>query len=177
TVGTVWKLGADAHGLGVSEGDRVAVDEVLSAGGPNGFQVYGYTFSADDAPGLFGGYGEYMVILPGTGLHKLSTALPAAEQTVFEPLANAVNWVELAGIRSGDTVVVEGPGHQGLAVLDAVLTAQPSQVIVTGAAGDELRLDASRAIGAHHTIDVSVDDPVARVQELTGGAGADVVMD
>ena len=29
TVGTVWRLGADARGLGVAEGDRVAVDEVL----------------------------------------------------------------------------------------------------------------------------------------------------
>jgi hypothetical protein len=118
-----------------------------------------------------------MVILPGTRLHKLSTSLPAVDQTVFEPLANAVNWVDLAGVGPGDTVVVEGPGHQGLCVLDAALAAGASTVIVTGAAGDGLRLDAARAIGAHHVIDVSDVDPVERVRELTGGAGADVVMD
>ena len=176
TVGVVWKLGTGSD-LGVSEGDRVAVDEVLSVGGPSGFQVYGYTFDARTPPGLFGGYGEYMVILPGTRLHKLSTSLPAVDQTVFEPLANAVNWVGLAGVGPGDTVVVEGPGHQGLCVLDAALAAGASTVIVTGTAGDGLRLDAARAIGAHHVVDVSEEDPVERVRELTGGAGADVVMD
>ena len=177
TVGRVWKLGTEATALGVAEGDRVAVDEVFSAGGPDGFQVYGYTFSADEPPGLFGGYGEYMVILPGTRLHKLSDTIPAALQTVFEPLANAVNWVQVAGVGPGDTVVVEGPGHQGLAVLDAVLAAGASTVIVTGAGGDDLRLEAARLIGAHHVIDVSKDDVGERVRELTGGAGADIVMD
>ena len=177
TVGRVWKLGRDARALGVEEGDRVAVDEVLSAGGPDGFQVYGYTFAADATSGLYGGYGEYMVILPGTKLHKLSDTMPAALQTVFEPLANAVNWVQIAGVGPGDTVVVEGPGHQGLAVLDAVLAAGASTVIVTGAAGDDLRLEAARLIGANHVIDVSKEDAGERVRELTGGAGADVVMD
>jgi threonine dehydrogenase-like Zn-dependent dehydrogenase len=175
TVGRVWRLGRDAA-LGVREGDRVAVDEVLSAQPP--LAVYGYTMPIDhDGGGLFGGYGEYMVVLPGTRLHRLRDDQPAAELTVFEPMANAVNWAEIAGVRSGHTVVVEGPGHQGLAVLEAVLAAGADTVIVTGAAGDDVRLDAARAIGAHEVIDVSATDAIARVRELTGGRMADVVMD
>ena len=83
TVGRVWRLGRDAA-LGVSEGDRVAVDEVLSQQPP--LAVYGYTTPVDDdGGGLFGGYGEYMVVLPGTRLHVLRDDKPAAELTVFEP--------------------------------------------------------------------------------------------
>jgi threonine dehydrogenase-like Zn-dependent dehydrogenase len=174
-VGRVWKLGADAGALGVREGQRVAVNEVLSTEPP--FVVYGYSMSADEQPGLFGGYGEYMVVLPGTRLYPMSDRLPAAEVTMFEPLANAVNWVETVGVEPGDTVVIEGPGHQGLAVLEAALAVGAGTVIVTGAAGDELRLAAAREIGAHHTIDVSKQDPVEVVRDLTGGVGPDVVMD
>jgi threonine dehydrogenase-like Zn-dependent dehydrogenase len=174
-VGRVWKLGRDADALGVAEGDRVAVDEVLTTEPP--FMVYGYTFPADDGAGLHGGYGEYMVVLPGTRLHPLSDRVPPEEATLFEPLASAVNWVEIAGVGPDDVVVVQGPGHQGLAVVEAALAVGAGTVIVTGAAGDELRLDTARAIGAHYTVDVTNDDPVHAVRELTGGRMADVVMD
>jgi threonine dehydrogenase-like Zn-dependent dehydrogenase len=139
--------------------------------------VYGYTFSADEGAGLYGGYGEFMVVLPGTRLHRLSDRVPPEEATLFEPLASAVNWVEIVGVGPDDVVVVQGPGHQGLAVVEAVLAAGAGTVVVTGAAGDELRLDTARAIGAHHTVDVTRDDPVETVRELTGGRMADVVMD
>lgn len=174
-VGQVWKLGRGAEALGVAEGDRVAVNEALRADPP--FQVYGYTFPADDGDGLYGGCGEYMVVLAGTRLYKLSDRVSPEEATLFEPLASAVNWVDTVRVDPGDVVVVQGPGHQGLAVLEAVVAAGAAEVIVTGAAGDELRLEAARAIGAHHTVDVTHDDPVERVRGLTDGRMADVVMD
>src|SRR5205814_612543 len=113
----------------------------------------------------------------GTRLHRLPDTLPAAELTVFEPLANAVNWVAIAGVQEGDTVVVQGPGHQGLAVVEAVLAAKPSMVIVTGTSQDSVRLQAARDMGATETVMVDVDDPVAFVKDLTGGLGADKVFD
>jgi threonine dehydrogenase-like Zn-dependent dehydrogenase len=175
TVGRVVKLARDAA-LGVAEGDRVAIDEILSQSPP--FKVYGYSdMTGEGRVGLWGGYGEYMQIFAGTRLHKMSDRYPAEQLTLFEPLANAVNWVERAGVREGDTVVVQGPGHQGLAVLEAVLAKKPARVIVTGTSQDGLRLDAARAIGATDVVKVDVDDPVKVVAELTGGQMADVVMD
>jgi threonine dehydrogenase-like Zn-dependent dehydrogenase len=97
--------------------------------------------------------------------------------TLFEPLASAVHWVEIVGVQQGDTVVVEGPGHQGLAVLEAVLAKQPRQVIVTGTSEDELRLDAAREIGASNVVRVDVEDAHELVYDLTRGMGADVVFD
>lgn len=173
TVGRVVALAADAD-LGVVEGDRVAVDEILSVVPP--MRIYGYSdMTGAGEVGLWGGYGEYMELFAGTRLHRLPDDVPAAELTVFEPLANAVHWASIAGVREGDTVVVQGPGHQGLAVLEAVLAAGASTVVVTGTEADRLRLDAATAIGATQV--VLADEAVTAVRDLTGGQGADVVFD
>ena len=175
TVGRVVKLGAGAD-LGVAEGSRVAVNEILMAPGP--LRLYGYSdMTGRGELGLWGGYGEYMEIFAGTELFPMSDALPAEQLTLFEPLASAVHWVETVGVHEGETVVVQGPGHQGLAVLEAVLAKQPRQVVVTGTSGDGLRLDAATAIGATRVVMVDVDDAVALVRDLTRGVGADVVFD
>ena len=174
TVGRVAKLAPDAE-LGVQEGDRVAVDEILSQ---SPFRIYGYSdMTGEGTVGLWGGYGEYMEIFAGTRLHRMSDRLPAEQLTLFEPLANAVNWVERVGVHEGDTVVVQGPGHQGLAVLEAVLAKKPGRVIVTGTSQDELRLATAKAIGATDVVAVDVEDPVQVVADLTSGRMADVVMD
>ena len=176
-VGVIDKLAPDAA-LGVQEGDRVAVDEVVRAAGP--LRVYGYTAMDDaapgDAPGLYGGYGEYLRVLPGTVLHRLTVDTPPEELTQFEPLASAINWVGLAGVAAGRSVVVQGPGHQGLAVVQAALAAGATDVTVTGTSRDRLRLAVAADLGAH-TIDVEATDVVTAVLERTRGAGADIVFD
>ena len=171
----------------VREGDRVAVDEVLRCGTCRfcraastrceRLKVYGYSFGADDGPGLWGGFGEYMAILPGTHLIPATDAMPAEELTLFEPLANALNWAGIARIAPGDTVVVQGPGHQGLCCAAAAQLAGAAEIIVTGTGRDGLRLETAAAAFDAKTIDVDAADPVQRVAELTGGAMADVVMD
>lgn len=171
----------------LAEGDRVCVDEILRcgdcaacrSGDPEctAMQVYGYTLGVDDGAGLWGGYGERMTLLPRTNLHQVPDGIPAEELTMFEPLANAVHWVTRAGVQLGDTVVVQGPGHQGLACLVAARAAGAAEVIVTGTSTDGARFTAARALGAAAVIDVESEDPVARVAELTGGRMADVVMD
>jgi threonine dehydrogenase-like Zn-dependent dehydrogenase len=188
TVGRIDKITKDAaEAWDLAEGDRVCVDEILRcghcracrSGDPEctAMQVYGYTLGVDDGPGLWGGYGERMALLPRTNLHRLPDRLAAEELTMFEPLANAVHWASRAGVQLGDSVVVQGPGHQGLACLVAAKAAGAAQVIVTGTTADAARFAAARALGADATIDVESEDPVAQVGELTGGRMADVVMD
>src|SRR5205085_9437057 len=110
TVGEIVKVARDSQ-LHVGEGARVAVDEILSA---EPLRVYGYSdMTGEGTLGLWGGYGEYMQLFAGSTLHPLSRRLPAEQLTLFEPLANAVNWVSIVEVHEGDTVVIEGPGHQG----------------------------------------------------------------
>ena len=78
-------------------------------------------------------------------------------------------------VRPGDTVVVVGAGPIGLA---AVLTARlfsPAHIVVVDKA--ESRLQAAKMFGADTTVPAGTDDPLAAVQALTGGLGADVVME
>jgi threonine dehydrogenase-like Zn-dependent dehydrogenase len=176
TVGRVVKLAPGAE-LGVAEGDRVALNEILLAPGAP-LRLYGYSdMTGAGEVGLWGGYGEYMEIFPGTTLHRMSSTPPAEHLTLFEPLASAVNWVDIVGVREGETVVVQGPGHQGLAVLEAVLARRPRHVVVTGTSEDRLRLDAAIAIGASAVVMVDVDDARVVVDDITRGLGADVVFD
>ena len=176
-VGRVEALANDAR-FPVAVGDRVAVDLILRTGlYHEKLLLYGYTMGLDVLNGLWGGYGEYMNIVPGTNLMKLTESLPAEHLTIFEPLANAVNWVGIAGVRQGDAVVVQGPGHVGLMCIVAARVAGASCIIATGTSADGLRLEAARAAGAHHIINVDKEDVVQRVREITNGWGARVVMD
>jgi alcohol dehydrogenase len=185
-IGTVERLGSDAGELLVEEGQRVAVDEVLRCGSCRAcrmldprcsrMRVYGATFELDPAEGLFGGYGEYMTILPRTNLHPVPTGVASQDLTLFEPLANAIDWVDKIGVALGDRAVVQGPGHQGLAIAQVLLNAGASPLIVTGTSRGATRLDAARQMGAV-IIDVDEEDPVDVVAELTGGHMADVVFD
>ena len=116
-VGRVHALADDAD-LGVAIGDRVAVDIVWygppSEDNPFAVRCYGYSFGLDEGAGLWGGYGEYMAVLAGTHLAKLTEDVSAEELTLFEPLSNMVAWLGQAGFQAGQTIVIQGPGHMGL---------------------------------------------------------------
>jgi threonine dehydrogenase-like Zn-dependent dehydrogenase len=158
---------------GVAEGDRVAVRDIVLR--PDGHRIYGHDFSIHEGSGLYGGFAEHLELLPGSMVYKLREDIPADQLTVFEPLSCAVTWV--APVSEGDTVVIEGPGHMGMATIVAARAAGASTIIVTGVSNDEFRLDAALKIGADHTVNVDVDDPIDRVRDLTQGKMADVVID
>ena len=52
-----------------------------------------------------------------------------------------------------------------------------SLIIVTGTSRDRARLEVAKALGADYAIDVQKEDPLARVKEITGGRGLDIVLD
>jgi threonine dehydrogenase-like Zn-dependent dehydrogenase len=178
-VGRVHALDDDAD-LGVEVGDRVAVNIVTYGapyeGNPFGVRCYGYSFGLDEREGLWGGYGEYMSILPGTQLERLTESVGAEELTLFEPLSNMVAWLTKVNLQAGQTIVVQGPGHMGLTCA-AYAASLGARVIVTGTGEDAMRLEVAREVGADHVVDVTVDDPVEVVKDLTGGFGASVAVD
>src|SRR5215212_7509131 len=75
------------------------------------------------------------------------------------------------------TVLIQGPGQQGLSQVVACRQAGASLIVVTGTTGDAARLELAKTLGADHVIDVQHEDPLARVLEVTGGDGVDVVLD
>ena len=173
-VGRIEKIDRDAaQAWGVQEGDRVAVCDLVVS--PQGYRIYGHDFSVNEGSGLHGGFAEHLELVPGSMVYRLREDRPAAELTVFEPLSCAITWV--APIKEGDTVVIEGPGHMGMATIVAARAAGATNIIVTGTAQDQFRLDAALSIGADHVINVESVDVVERVRDITVEKMADVVID
>jgi S-(hydroxymethyl)mycothiol dehydrogenase len=70
---------------------------------------------------------------------------------------------------------VIGCGGVGVAAVAGSALAGASPIIAVDI--DAKKLDAASKLGATHTVDSSATDPVAAIQELTGGFGADVVIE
>ncbi len=88
---------------------------------------------------------------------------------------SATMWMRTTPIEPGDDVVVLGQGIIGNLYMQAVRERKPGRVITVDAT--ELRCDISRRCGADVVINVSETDSVEAVMELTGGRGADVVVE
>jgi NADPH2:quinone reductase len=123
-----------------------------------------------------GGYAERCVAPAGQclpvplGLNMVQAAsLPETFFTVWQ------NVFTIARLQPGETLLVQG-GSSGIGVTAIQLAkALGSQVIVT--AGNAEKCAACLALGADHAINYRTHDFVAEAKRLTGGRGADVVLD
>ena len=123
-----------------------------------------------------GGYAEYCVAPVGQclpvprGLNMIEAAsLPETFFTVWQ------NVFAIAGLKAGETLLVQG-GSSGIGVTAIQLAkALGATVIVT--AGSDDKCAACIAIGADHAINYKTQDFVAETRRVTGGKGANVVLD
>jgi putative PIG3 family NAD(P)H quinone oxidoreductase len=123
-----------------------------------------------------GGYAEQCVAPAGQCLPmpKGLTAVEAASlpETFFTVWQNVF---AIAKLQAGETLLVQG-GSSGIGVTALQLAkAFGAQVIVT--AGSDDKCAACLALGADHAINYRTQDFVAETRRLTGGRGADVVLD
>ena len=189
-IGTIDRIGKEASRRhGVKEGDRAIVEFSIGCGQCyqctigrynlcEKFLSYGTMISCKDPPHLWGGYAEYLYIAPRAKVHKVNSDLPLeAGVLVSAVLGNAIRWLKIGGISIGDTVVIEGPGQQGLAGLIAAKEAGASCIIVTGRSHHKLRFDLAKEYGAQYCLDVQTKDLFESVKEITKGKMADIVMD
>lgn len=138
---------------------------------------YGYT-SAERTPHLWGGFAQYMFLPWNTVLHKVPDSISPELAGVATPMANGIQWALFdCGVGYDSSVLIQGPGQQGLSQLVACRQAGASLIIVTGTDKDKIRLDVARRLGADCVINVEEEDPLARIQEVTGGEGVDVALD
>lgn len=146
---------------------------------------YGNSLNLSRPPGLFGGWSQYMYLLPGTPLFRVPDALPGEVAVLTEVMA-VTHGVDTSlallglqgGTRSGFAVAVLGVGPLGLCHL------VKSRMLGAGfvAATDLLagRLERAAAFGVDLALDASstdVDERVATIMDATGGRGVDIALD
>lgn len=125
-----------------------------------------------------GAFAEYM-LLPRLVLEEgpvtpFSDKLSFEEAALAEPLACAINGLELANMQLGKTVVIIGLGPIGCMMID--LARVMGAVKVIGVQRSRLRMEIARAYEADVYIASDEEDVVARCREETGGEGPDIVM-
>jgi S-(hydroxymethyl)mycothiol dehydrogenase len=125
----------------------------------------------------------------GIGAFAEKTLVAAGQCTKVDPSARAaavglLGCGVMAGLGAaintgqatrGKSVAVIGCGGVGVAAVAGAKLAGASPIIAVDI--DAKKLEAATRMGATHTVDSSASDPVEKIQELTGGFGADIVIE
>jgi threonine dehydrogenase-like Zn-dependent dehydrogenase len=181
---------------GVSEGDRIFVEHYVGCfrcewchlgeyrhceltdwrSNPDA-RRYGYT-SSENQYRLWGGFSQYLYLPWNAVLHRVPDTVSDELAGIVTPLSNGIEWALFeAGVGYASTVLIQGPGQQGLSQVVACKQAGASLIIVTGTSKDAARLQLAKDLGADHVIDVQQGDVLEQIRDLTGGVGLDYVLD
>jgi len=127
----------------------------------------------------FGAFAEYLTI-PASIVRRATFEIPPhvtyEQAALLEPLVTVVHGWHKVKIRPGETVALLGAGGPiSLMHLQLALKSGASQVIAIG--HSPVRMAIAGELGATHLINAREQDPVAVVRDITGGHGADVVIE
>ena len=162
-------------------GDRVAVGADVPCGAcyfcQNGMgnncptnYAMGYQFP--------GGFQEFVRLDPMVVHHgpvnPIPDGLDFAEASLAEPLACAINGLELSRMGVGKSILVIGAGPLGCMMVELARHMGASLILL--AQRSRARLEMARQFPADHFISTEEEDLVEAVRELTGGEGTDVVV-
>ena len=167
--GEVVALGRDTTGLAL--GDLVAVMPLQSCGTCQTC-LAGEVAWCDQFGLQGGGFAEYAVTRANQCI-RLPRSASLADGAIIEPLAVALHGVNMAGLNTGDAVLVLGAGPIGLAVAFWARRRGAAKVVVQDIAPHQQ----ARALGMGATgFAIDPSDPVGAAARALGGK-ADVVFE
>ena len=179
--GEIAAKGADVSAFAL--GERVTFDSMICcrdctfcrAGRPNlceNRRVLGV--SCEDYR-RHGAFAEYVAV-PQHVVCRVPDDVPFEEAAMVEPVSVAVHAVGRARPDLGDTALVIGAGMIGLLTIQALRSAGCARIVAVDLAADRLGL--SKRLGADHAIQPEEGSDVpALIRDITGGLGADVVLE
>ncbi len=127
---------------------------------------------------IFGAYAEYVRVpehVVKNNMFKKPAHLSYGEAAMLEPLSCVVYGMDQLNVTPEDTVLVIGAGAIGLMHIMVARILGAKQIIVAGHRDHRLKL--ALALGADAAIDAESEGTFDRVKELTGGIGADIVIE
>lgn len=124
----------------------------------------------------YGGFTKYGVY-PEESVLKIPDGVTLVDAALTEPTAVCARGIIGFGmVHCTDVAVVSGPGSIGLLAAQ-IAKAEGATVIVCGIDGDEKKLEMAAKLGADMVFNVSKEDPLPAILDMTYGAGADVVIE
>jgi len=132
----------------------------------------------EDMMWLWGAYADYIKVpahMVMVNMQEIPSHLGYEEAAITEPLACVLHGIEEARVRLGDTVAIIGAGPVGLLHLLTVKKMGAEKVIVSDLVEERLRI--AQQLGAEEIINAKQEEPIEKVRRLTGGYGADVVIE
>ena len=124
-----------------------------------------------------GAFTRYVAARPPI-LHRIPDNVPFEHAALTEPICVAYNaLVEKTAMKPGDLVVIQGPGPIGIMALQIARLRGAGTLVVLGTDVDRHRMEVAVELGAHYTLNVQHEDPVALIRSLGDGFGADLVVD
>jgi threonine dehydrogenase-like Zn-dependent dehydrogenase len=202
-VGTVAAIGGsqtytDFEGIPVKVGDRVVVGPNISCGEcyycRNDFPYYfcpktvdyGNNISAGNAPYLFGGWSQYLYVLPNSFVVHVPDELSSEVAVLAEIMAVTVGLDRAKQIsafpnesfRFDDTVVVLGVGPLGMCFVMKARMMGAGTIIAIDLS--DYRLTFAKRLGADYALNAANSSEAERlefVRGVTQGRGADVVVE
>ena len=175
--GVVESVGPDVKEFKV--GDRVYCDNFVSCGVCDACRRGDYMQCADiHSVGTIhcwdGCYAEYMK-MPERHVFRLPDELSMDEGALIEPASIAYDAFHGVTLTEEDTAVVYGTGAIGMVAVWLAKYYGAGQVILVGRSDNKLALAPS--LGADKTVNNRTEDAVERIRELTGGKGADLIVE
>jgi len=122
-----------------------------------------------------GGFAEYAVNHINTLVRVPDTMSDAEATLVVTAGTSMYGLTELGGLVAGESVVVIGPGPIGLLAVAVAKALGASPVILTGTRNGRLQI--GEELGADRVVNVNHENAVEVVKQLTGGIGADYVVE
>ena len=175
--GVVLEKGARV-GESVEIGDRVTGESNVSWCGTCRYCLEGYYNLCSDRRVLgYSSHGAYAQYCNVRTVHKLPDEVGFEAGSITEPLACCVHGVlEQTGISAGDFVAVLGPGPVGI-LASLVARSAGATVALIGMSADAGRLHLAGELGVQHPIGSEGGEAIKEVRGMTGGYGADVVIE
>jgi len=127
---------------------------------------------------LWGAYAEYIKIparMVLVNTQEIPEHVSYEEAAITEPLACVLHGAEEANVKLGDTVAIIGAGPIGLLHLLTAKKMGAAKTIMIDLIQE--RLDFAQKLGADATVNSGKEDATTAVHSLTGGYGADIVIE
>lgn len=123
-----------------------------------------------------GAYASYMSV-PQDQVYVYPNETSLDDACFTEPVVATIHCMqERNNVKAGDNVLIVGPGPMGLLGVQFAKLRGAKSVILIGLKSDKKRLEIGKKVGADIILH-SEDEPEKAVMDLTGGKGADFVLE